>query len=126
MSFKDTIKYGSVHTKHIASMTFKLIGESHDFISLNVYSYDTLIYRIVFKSDFSDYVYGVGKFDISYYSNTTTRHQGICAWLEIYFKFECFKQPEKRIEMLEKIFTEYTTLKQFGYMSKTEWKYWLT
>lgn len=125
MSFKDIIEHGTVHTKRIANMIFKLEGESHDFVSLRVYSYNTLIYKIVFKSDFSDYVFGAGCMDISYYSRTTTRHQGICAWLEIYLKFECFKQPEKRVEMLEKIFTEYKTLKQFGYMSKDEWKYWL-
>lgn len=128
MSFKnvinDTIDYGSIFTKHIANMTFKLEGESNDFVSLRVYSYDTLIFKIVFKSDFSNYV-DCGFLDLSYYSRTTSRHQGICAWLEIYFKVECFKQPEKRIEMLEKIFTEYRALRDFGYMSKVERREWV-
>lgn len=122
MNFKDCIGYG-ILTKHIASMTFKLMPQNQDFISLSVYSYSTLIFKIVFKSDFTNYV-DCGLLDTSYYSRTTTRHQGICAWLEIYLKFECFNQPEKRVEMLEKIFTEFNSLRQFGYMNKSEWREW--
>lgn len=124
MDIIDNVKKGRVYSKDIANMMFRLTSDSQGNVSLFVFSYYTLIYKITFTSDFSDYVCGEGRMDMSYYSRTTTRHQGICAWLEIYFKFECFKQPEKRIEMLEKIFTEYRALRDFGYMSKAERREW--
>ena len=91
MDFEKFDKYGSYKSCKVASMTFILKGNVYR--TLIIKSYDTEIMRISFSNNFSqiiDY-----SFNTRSYSVTTTRHQGIAAYIYIDLIYNHYKAADR-------------------------------
>ena len=118
MDFNRFDKYGSYKSVKIANMTFILRGNG--FRTLIIKSYDTEIMRISFSNNFSmiaDY-----SFNTRSYSATTTRHQGIAAYIYIDLIYNHYKAVDRE-NVITSLF-EKKALKDFNYMSVAERKEW--
>ena len=118
MDFNRFDRYGSYKAGRVANMTFILRGNA--FRTLIIASYDTVITRISFSNDFSqiiDY-----SFNTRSYSATTTKHQGIAAYIYIDLIYNHYKATDRE-KIIASLF-EKRKLKDFNYMSIAERKEW--